>query len=98
MPDGFEDLGGAEVGDQKAKLKRRMLLRGLLDIGAGAGAARDETLALQRLECLGDGDARGLKTLTQGSFRRKTFSGFVEAVLNFGKQRLVDGAVPRYVG
>ena len=92
LTDGAEDVGGSEVGNEEAELEG-IGTRGKLHIGSGAGASGDEIIALKTLYGLGDGDARGIKTLAEESLAGQAVAGLVDASLDFGQKLLIDEAV-----
>ena len=94
LTDGLEDLGGAEFRDEEAEAER-MLLRGALHVGSRTGAAGDEVVALQRLDGLGDGDARRAEALAENGLAGEAVANGVLAGLDLGQKLLVDHTMKR---
>ena len=96
LADGLENFCGAELRDEQAEVVARGGL-GLFDVGAGAGAADDEAIALQALDGLGDGDAGGGEAGAEGGLAGQAIAGAIGAGMDFAEQLLVDGAMERHL-
>lgn len=81
LADRLEDLGRAELGDEQAEVIAQGRL-GRFDVGAGAGAADDEAIALQALDGFGNGDPRSGKTGAESGLAGQAIAGAVVAGLD----------------
>ena len=100
--DGFKDLGVPEARHDEAELGERggaaAVSRGIADIGAGAGAARNEALGLEVAQGAAHGGARDAKPFHKLGFAGQAVTGSIFSGVDLRRELAGNGAVFEAVG